>query len=37
MRAQPFEPPPEGFLELANGPRLAAELDRVVAAVEASS
>jgi predicted kinase len=37
MRAQPFEPPAEGFLELANGPRLVAEIDRIVAAVEASS
>jgi predicted kinase len=37
MRAQPFEAPPEGFLELANGPHLAGEIDRVVAAVEAFS
>jgi predicted kinase len=37
MRAQPFEPPAEGFLELVNGPRLAEEVDRIVAAVEASS
>lgn len=36
MRAQAFEPPTEGFLELANGPELATELDRIVAAVEAS-
>lgn len=35
MRAQPFEPPTEGFLELVNGPRLLDEIDRVVAAVEA--
>jgi predicted kinase len=37
MRAQPFEPPAEGFLELVNGPGLAEEVDRIVAAVEASS
>ena len=37
MRAQPFEPPAEGFLELVNGPHLADEIERVVAAVEASS
>lgn len=37
MRAQPFEPPAEGFLELVNGPDLARELDRIVAAVEARS
>jgi 2-C-methyl-D-erythritol 4-phosphate cytidylyltransferase len=37
MRVQPFEPPTEGFLELANGPRIAEEIDRIVAAVEASS
>ena len=37
MRAQPFEPPAEGFLELVNGPDLSAELDRIVAAVEAAS
>ena len=37
MRAQPFEPPAEGFLELANGPDLATEIDRIVAAVEAAS
>jgi predicted kinase len=36
MRAQPFEPPPEGFLELVNGPELSAEIDRIVAAVEAA-
>ncbi len=37
MRAQPFEPPAEGFLELVNGPQLAEEIDRIVAAVEAGS
>jgi predicted kinase len=37
MRAQPFEPPAEGFLDLANGPQIAEEIDRVVAAVEAAS
>ena len=37
MRAQPFEPPAEGFLELVNGPRIADEIDRIVAAVEAGS
>lgn len=37
MRAQPFEPPPEGFIELVNGPELANEVDRIVAAVEAAS
>ena len=37
MRAQPFEPPAEGFLELVNGPDLSAEIDRIVAAVEAAS
>jgi predicted kinase len=37
MRAQPFEPPTEGFLELVNGAGLAEEIDRIVAAVEASS
>jgi predicted kinase len=36
MRAQPFEPPAEGFLELVNGPELATEIDRIVAAVEAA-
>jgi len=35
MRAQPFEPPAEGFLELVNGPGLTEEIDRIVAAVEA--
>ncbi|TMC43416.1 MAG: ATP-binding protein [Chloroflexi bacterium] len=37
MRAQPFEPPQEGFLELVNGPDLANEIDRIVSAVEAAS
>jgi len=37
MRAQPFEPPAEGFLELVNGPGLTEEIDRIVAAVEAGS
>jgi predicted kinase len=37
MRAQPFEPPTEGFIELVNGPDLANGIDRVVAAVEAAS
>ena len=37
MRAQRFEPPAEGFLDLVNGPELANEIDRIVAAVEAAS
>jgi hypothetical protein len=37
MRAQPFEPPAEGFLELTNGADLAGEIDRIVAAVERAS
>ena len=37
MRAQQFEPLAEGFLELVNGPDLSAEIDRIVAAVEATS
>lgn len=37
MRSHTFEPPPEGFLELVNGPELATEIDRIVAAVEACS
>ncbi len=37
MRTQPFEPPAEGFIELVNGPELAKEIDRIVAAVEAAS
>jgi predicted kinase len=35
MRAQPFEPPAEGFLEIQNGPRLAEDIDRIAATVEA--
>jgi hypothetical protein len=34
MRERPFEPPAEGYLELANGPDLVAEIDRVAAEVE---
>jgi predicted kinase len=34
MRAQRFEPPSEGFLELVNGPEVSKEIDRIVAAVE---
>ena len=37
MRARSFEPPAEGFLELVNGPELAVEIDRIVAAVESGS
>jgi predicted kinase len=37
MRAQPFEAPGEGFLELVNGPDLAHQIDQIVAAVEAAS
>jgi predicted kinase len=37
MRAQPFEPPTEGFLELVNGPRLTEEIARIVTSVEATS
>jgi predicted kinase len=37
MRAQRFEPPAEGFLELVNGTDLAKEIDRIVAVVEAAS
>jgi predicted kinase len=37
MRALPFEPPAEGFLELANGPEVSKEIDRIVAVVEAAS
>jgi len=36
MRAQPFEAPAEGFLELVNGPDLSTEIDRIVAAVESA-
>jgi predicted kinase len=37
MRAQSFEPPVEGFLEVVNGPELSKEIDRIVAAVESAS
>ena len=37
MRAHSFEPPGEGFLELVNGAELTNEIERIVAAVEASS
>ncbi len=37
MRAQQFEPPAEGFLDLVNGPELENEIDRIVAAVESAS
>jgi len=37
MRAQPFEPPAEGFLELVNGTGLAGGIDTVVAAVDAAT
>jgi predicted kinase len=37
MRAQPFEPPAAGYLELVNGPELSAGIDRIVGAVEAAS
>ena len=36
MRAQPFEPPDDGFIELVNGPDLSSEIDRIVAAVDAA-
>ena len=36
MRARPFEPPAEGYLELVNGPEVSKEIDRVVAVVEAA-
>jgi predicted kinase len=36
MRAQAFEPPDDGFIELVNGPELSSEIDRIVAAVEAA-
>jgi predicted kinase len=36
MRAQPFEPPDDGFIELVNGPELSSEIDRIVAAVDAA-
>ena len=34
MRERPFEPPAEGHLELANGPDLGSEIERVVSEVE---
>jgi hypothetical protein len=37
MRAQPFEAPAEGFLELVNGADLVSEIDRIVSAIEAAS
>ena len=37
MRAQPFEPPPEGFLELVNGPDLAEQIERIAATIETRS
>src|SRR2546427_5119156 len=37
MRAQRFEPPAEGFIEIVNGPELSKEIARVVAVVEAAS
>jgi predicted kinase len=37
MRAQAFEPPGEGFLDLVNGPDIELEIDRVVAAVEGAA
>jgi uncharacterized protein len=37
MREQPFEPPAEGLIELANGDDLRAGVDGVVAAIEARS
>ena len=37
MRAQPFEPPTEGFLELVNGTELTGGIDAVVAAVDAAT
>jgi predicted kinase len=36
MRAHTFEPPAEGFLEIANGADLALEVDRVVRSIEAA-
>ena len=36
MRAVAFEPPPEGHLEVENGPALERDLARVMAAVEAA-
>jgi predicted kinase len=37
MRAQTFEPPAEGHLELVNGPELEAEIARVSIQIEAAS
>jgi len=37
MRAQPFEPPVEGFLELVNGTELAGGIDAVVQAIDAAT
>ncbi len=37
MRAQRFEPPAEGFIEIVNGPELSKDIARVVAVVEAAS
>ncbi len=34
MRDRPFEPPAEGYLELVNGPDLAAGIERIAAEVE---
>jgi predicted kinase len=34
MRERPFEPPAEGHLELANGPGVEAEIERIAAEVE---
>jgi predicted kinase len=34
MRERPFEPPAEGYLDLVNGPSLAAEIERIAAEVE---
>ena len=34
MRDHPFEPPAEGYLEIVNGPDLAADIDRIAADVE---
>jgi uncharacterized protein len=37
MRAEPFEPPADGYLTVTNGPGLAGGIARVVAAVEATA
>ena len=34
MRERPFEPPAEGYIELVNGPAVAAQIERVAAEVE---